>query len=74
MSVPDSLASDIVIKTPEHEHLQAQLQLLLHQNDKSLQVEEIAELLHQQAMMSQRAELEAMAYEQVAATQRTCAG
>ena len=80
------MASDILIDTPEqgyhhsmylvnqhnalHEHLQAQYQLHFHQGDKSPQVEEIAELLHQQAMLSQRAQMEAMAYEQVAETQR----
>ena len=85
VSAPDSLASDTAIKTPEHgyahsvymvaqhnalhEHLQAQLQLHLHQNDRCPQVAEIAELLHKQAMMSQRTEWEAMADGQVAATQ-----
>ena len=85
-STAASMASDILIDTPEqgyhhsmypvnqhnalHEHLQAQYQLHFHQGDKSPQVEEIAELLHQQAMLSQRAQMEAMAYEQVAETQR----
>ena len=85
-SAAASMSSDILIDTPEqgyqhsvylmtqhnalHEHLPAQYQLRIHQGDKSPQVEEIAELLHQQAMLSQRAQMEAMAYEQVAETQR----
>ena len=86
VSAPVSMSSEIAIDAPEqgyqhsvylmtqhnalHEHLQAQLQLHLQQGDESPQVEEIAELLHQQTMMSQRAQMEAMAYEQVSETQR----
>ena len=48
-----------------HEQLQAQLNLHLHQTDRSQDVEHIADLMHQQALAQQRANMEMQAYEQM---------
>ena len=45
--------------------LQAKLSLHLHQNDRSQDVEQIADLMHQQALAQQRANMEMQAYEQM---------
>ena len=48
-----------------HEQLQAQLNLHLRQTDRSQDVEHIADLMHQQALAQQRANMEMQAYEQM---------